>query len=69
MREDGAKILAVLGHAGSAELTQANSMATAHTIESNGARRIGLGECAAGNGHPSFRVRPGQSRTHRLDAC
>ena len=53
MREDGAKVFAVLGHAGSAELTQANSMAMAHTIESNGARRIGLGECAAGNGHPS----------------
>ncbi len=53
MREDGAKVFAVLSHAGSAELTQANSMPTSHTFESNAAQRIGLGECAAGNGHPS----------------
>ena len=53
MREDGAKVFAVLGHAGSAELTQANSMATSYAIESNGARRIGLGECVAGKGFPS----------------
>ena len=53
MREDGAKVFAVLGHAGSAALTQANSMATSNTLESDGARHIGSGECAAGNGHPS----------------